>query len=332
MPIIGFDFDECLAQGSSITLFSLFLEGNISDNQELKKYKDAFYALLANNEIITKGTIFRPSLLKLMPKLLKLRQEGHIERLFIYSNNRINELLKSADHILALVLQNDPYNVNTDALIEENGRLQVLSPRITHDDSCRGVEPLNQGNREKTFNGIKSCLGMSLVEKDLWFLDDTKHHISLMDSIGDQYINVKPYEVKLNNKKLIDLFFEAFPLNLFTSNTTFLTEFQKVFAINNLNIETLPRDFEETLNKLLPDSKRVIKGWNTQEVNKDIEFLEKSLEGAITVSKPTRNYTPLSNTTIGGSQSKCRKGPRRSRSKIKRGLRTRRKRLTKLRQ
>jgi hypothetical protein len=332
MTVIGFDFDECLAQGYSITYFSLFLEGNISEDEELKKYKEDFYTLVAKNEIITKGTIFRPSLLKLMPKLLKLRQEGHIERLFIYSNNRINELLNSADHILALVLQNNPYNVNTDAFIEENGRLQVLSPRITHNDSCRGVEPLDEGNREKTFNGITSCLGMSLVEKDLWFLDDTKQHISLMNSIGDQYINVKPYEVKLNNEKLIDLFFEAFPINLFTSNKLFLTEFQRVFTINNLNIETLRRDFEEKLNKLQPDSKRATKVWNTQEVNKDIEFLEKSLEGAITLSKPTPNYTPLSNTTIGGSQSKYRKGPRRSRSKIKRGLRTLRKRLTKFRQ
>ena len=97
---IGFDFDGVITDGYSILPITLLLEGFIAD--EIKKsvvpvpkdikdalsmYKERFYNRVAANEVATGGTLLRPSLLKILPELLKQRREGKISTLFIYSNN-----------------------------------------------------------------------------------------------------------------------------------------------------------------------------------------------------------------------------------------------------
>ena len=190
-PIVGFDFDECLAQAYTIVPFALLLNrllpkilkgSDVSQTTRviLDKSREIFYERVAENEIKTKGTLFRPSLLKLLPKLIRLRHQGHISHLFIYSNNGMRDIIEVVDHILALTLMKMSHHVKKEALLNEDTGLHAMYPRVYIDDQCRSIEPKEaNGFREKSFEGIQACLGTNISSEELWFLDDSRMHDKL---------------------------------------------------------------------------------------------------------------------------------------------------------
>jgi hypothetical protein len=322
-PSIGFDFDECLVQAYTMVPFVLLFEillpramkapGLSKDVRfYIEKARSVFYQRVANNEIKTKGTLFRPSLLKLMPRLLKLRQEGKIHRLFIYSNNGINELLNVVDHILALTLKKAPYSVDEGELLKEADGLHVLGPRIHIDNPCRAsIEPKGaDGFREKTLSGIQGCLGENISEKDLWFIDDTEYHRNLMDHLKDNYIVVESYSVHVSNKVLADMFVDSFPLEFLLPGssiaTTLLTEINRIMPGfrpgKKETRKSLVEKFGKVLNKFSePGAGRAMAVWKEDHVNSDLKKIEQRLSGAI--NKPSTaisNYPEPYSVPIGG--------------------------------
>jgi len=241
IPELGFDFDECLAQGYSMLPIILFLEGFLvkeynstavsSDvKTALKNAKTVFYDRIASNEVASKGTILRPSFLKVLPDLLKKRKDGKVDSLFIYSNNENRLLINIIDHILALTLLK--LNVSKEYLLEneKDGLLHTMTPRITKLDACRSNEPTVNKFKEKTFEGVQTCLGKSLSENSLWFFDDTRDHKALISKIKANYIETKKYEVKLRNSKLAELLVISFPKDAFNPNTPIGKVFLKAYS------------------------------------------------------------------------------------------------------
>jgi hypothetical protein len=344
-PVIGFDFDECLAQAYTIVPFVLFCETllpralkqeGITDATRtlLENSVAAFYEQLATAEAVTKGTLFRPSLLRLLPRLLALRQQGRFGNLLLYSNNGTKQVLEAVDHILALTLQKSPYNVPANQLLQDSdGRIHCLSPRAYLDEPCRSVEPKEpNGFREKSLEGISACIGQGLTGDQLWYLDDTKGHESLMRSIGNHYIVVKPYNVKLANKKLAEAFVQSFPDIAFSPSTRegtlVLHQLQSLLPGYRLTgresakarLDRLVRE----LNKFSPQgSGRAPRLWSEKETQADLKMLETSLAGAIQSTAVTPAGGAAYRVAIGGGQTRRRKSKSpASRSRSRRGLRT----------
>jgi hypothetical protein len=297
-PSIGFDFDNCLVEAYSLVPFILLFEILIpralkqpghSKNAKffIEKGRIAFYNHIAENEVKTKGTLFRPSLLKLLPRLLKLRKEGKIERMFIYSNNGYKSVIEIIDYILGIVLQKSPYNVKEEELNKEEGVNHVLSPRIYLDEACRAqIEPKGADSfREKSIQGIKSCIG-EIDENDLWFLDDQQYHTNLMNSLRERYVLVKEYTIKLANKRVCEMFIDSFPLESFLPDspiaTVLLTQLNKLMPGFRPSYTETRKNMLEKLGKVVnafsPYSKgRVAGPWKEDDVNADLKTLETKL-------------------------------------------------------
>jgi hypothetical protein len=315
---IGIDFDRCLTEAHTLVPFALILEillekelASPSASKTAKvlllKSRETFYSKLADNEIAYKGIIFRPSLLKLMPTLVHLRQQGKINKLFIYSNNPIEQLLHVCDYILGLILQRAPYSVNKDALIQEGDRFHTLTPRIHLDTLCRSSEVMEGDFKEKTFEGIRSCLGEHISESELWFIDDTLHHTKLISELKERYIHVEQYLVKLSNKRLAELFIESFSIDAFTPGNTrsdiLLRIINRVlpgFRPSGKEMKSYLIDKLTTgLNKFTPSGGgRLIPRWKEDHVQSDFLKIEKALQPILFDKPPSSSerYLP----TAGG--------------------------------
>lgn len=322
-PSIGFDFDECLVQAYTIVPFVLLFEVLLPRAMKapgysktakfyLEKAREVFYQKIADNEIKTKGTLFRPSLIKLMPKLLKLRQEGKIHKLFIYSNNGINELLNAVDHIFALALKKSPYNVSDGELIKEEGGLHVLAPRIHIDNPCRVANETKgaDGFREKSLAGIQRCIGENVSEKDVWFLDDTEYHKDLMKHLKENYVVVESYSVHVSNKVLAEMFIDSFPLEFFLPGSpiaaALLPEINRLMPGFRPTMKetkaSLIEKFGKVLNKFSePGAGRGMSVWKEDHVNSDLKKIEMKLSGAINQEAPiVSNYPTVYKSPVGG--------------------------------
>jgi hypothetical protein len=299
-PIIGFDFDQCLVEAYTLVPFVLFFETLLPKalksptiKPELKlyleKFKKIFYERIAENEVKMKGYIFRPGMLKILPKLIKQRQEGQIRRMFIYSNNGILDLLNAVDHILALVLKKAPYSVTENELIMEQDGLHVLTPRIHIDNPCRvSVETKDAGGfSEKTLAGIQNCLGENINPSDLVFVDDSREHIHLMETLQSNYILVEPYKIHLPNEKLAEFFLESFPVEAFTPgnkiSSIVLTELNRILPGFRPTGQESKSSLVDKLKKVLRvfsprGSGRLAGQWKEDHNNSDYKVLEKLLK------------------------------------------------------
>lgn len=329
-PSIGFDFDECLVQAYTMVPFVLLFEVLLPRAMKVPGYsksakfyidkaRSVFYQKVADNEVKTKGTLFRPSLLKLMPKLLKLRQEGKIHKLFIYSNNGINELLNVVDHIFALTLKK--HSVNDGELIKEDDGLHALAPRIHIDNPCRVTSEMKgvDGFREKTLLGIQRCLGENISEKELWFVDDTEYHKDLMGHLKDNYVVVESYSVHLSNKVLVEMFIDSFPLEFFLPGSAvaavLLPEINRLmpgFRPTAKETKTsLTEKFGKVLNKFSePGAGRAMGVWKEDHVNSDLKKIETKLSAAIHQNEPViSNYPTVYSAPVGGALAKAYSAP-----------------------
>jgi hypothetical protein len=363
IPSIGFDMDQCLVEAFNLVPFILFFEVNFKVlllepgvQALIKKSRDIFYDLIASSEAshtnhVSNAHIFRPSLLKLFPALIKLKKEGKINHMFIYSNNGYLQILNAIDHILALILKKAPYSVNENDLILEDGRLHVLTPRIYIDSTCRvNTEPKIDRFREKSLAGIQACLNESISPSELWFFDDSMQHRDLITRLGEHYINVEAYESHMSNKTLIKFFIKSMPGEVFKPGTAlyqtiiplinklFIFEQPTFYPTGKESQERLIEKFHEIMSKnAYFKPKNTSKKWSTEKINSDYNVVKKVLEyfssdlGAHPRASIKRlryktthtEKTPAGNTPFYGGR--LTKGPNTSRRRRFRKLRTRRK-------
>jgi hypothetical protein len=344
---IGFDFDDCIVQGYSLMPLILLLERILikelktqsvtKDVQAQLLYgKEQFYERLALNEFETKGILVRPSFFNVIQPLLRLKKAGKIDSMFIYSNNSSIDIINVCDHIIALTLKH--LEVPDDHLIrDELGVLHTLTPRIHRDAACRSSEPLDSGNfKEKTFNGIQTCLGKNIGQSDLWFLDDTVDHRDLINKIQGQYIETRKYQVIMKNSKLAEFLVRSFPKAAFNP----LSEIGKIFmsAYNKLekyfiipaanknptrfnpkgteSEESLIELLSRSLNAISPNAKGNIKSkWSAAETAADTSLLMTMLDPVFTPKATKRTIDTvraISTATayrepIGGKRTKTRR-------------------------
>jgi hypothetical protein len=315
-PIVGFDFDECLTYAYSIMPIILFFEHLLIKELRVqgisKKTRESmllarqnFYDAVAENEVATKGLLLRPSFLRVLPTLLKMRAAGQIQSMFIYSNNTNATLINTVDHILALTLvklgvaeshlMSEPYGSIT--------RLQTLSPRFFRDSPCRSGEPLKGDFKEKTFNGILNCLNLSLNESDVWFLDDSQDHKSLINSLKTNYLDMKKYELQLKNTRLVELLVNSFPKEAFNPTGEMGVVFLKAYNVLETHFIVVPpgekylirenpkfnpkrtddlkkiaEKLKTSLNAISPSATGRAKMWTTVETNTDYAMIMKRIE------------------------------------------------------
>lgn len=320
------------------------------------------YDTLASNEVRTKGYLIRPSFLNILPRLLRMRATGEIEKLFIYSNNTNNILINTIDHILALTLQK--MGIPVEQLVTEPfgsiTRVQTLSPRVVRNSECRFLEPMNGSFKEKTLAGILSCVGMQVPAKDVWFFDDTTDHKSLIASIKSNYIDVKKYEIQLKNSRLAEFMITSFPRDTFDPLTEMGRVFLKAYSILETNFIVVPpgekyllkenprfnpkgtdddkkraEGLRTSLNAVSPLSAGRGKAWTVVETNADTTTLMKKLDALLNPSaaaaavykEPTPDLetaTAYREPLVGGRQS-FRRSPVSSRFRKKRLFTRRRK-------
>jgi len=339
-PTIGFDFDECLAHAYTLVPLALLLNKllprslsapDVSPSVRvlLEKSRAIFFERIAANEVKTKGTLFRPSLLKILPKLLKLRNRGYINHLFIYSNNGLKVVLDTVDHILALTLKKDPYKVPESNLIREESGLHVLSPRIFLDDACRSVEPKEaNGFREKSLEGIRSCVG-DMDETDVWFLDDSRMHEKLMNSLKERYLVMKPYTIKVANRIIADILLQSFSIDAFTpgtpEGTVFIAQLQHIFPNFSVSGRETRKLLHEKLTKALSTfspygSGHIAKGWKDTDVAADVQYIETSLKSVLDLARETVREEPdlIYRESVGGRRNSLRQpvSSRRCRNRV----------------
>ena len=312
-PSIGIDFDNCLVETYSIfpfiVLFEFFILKAIMvpgvskfTKQSLERARNTFYSKIADNEVQTGGTMFRPAFLKLLPEKLKLRQQGKLNKLFIYSNNGYNKIIDTVDHILALVLQKQS-SIDKSALItnEKDGMIHTLYPRINLDNPCRSSEERIENYRGKSLAGIQACLGQQIDVKDLWYIDDTFDHPVLKNELNYNYVKVEPYTVRLGNTKLTEFFIDSFPITIFSDLSPTGT-----ILINSINglltgfrptsrdgRDALIKKFKSVLNKFSKDSIRAPALWAKDKVDKDLNLINIRLSGSML--QPTHVNTTVSN-------------------------------------
>ena len=346
-PSIGFDMDQCLVEAYNLVPFILFFEVNLKginpeDQILIKKSRDIFYELIASSEA-KDPHIFRPSLLKLFPSLIKLKKEGKINHMFIYSNNGYIQILNAIDHILALILKKSPYSVNESDLIkEDDGRLHVLTPRIYIDSTCRvTTEPIDSNKfREKSLAGIQACLNESIPASNLWFVDDSLQHRDLISKLGEQYINVEAYKIHISNEKLVDFFIQSLPKRVFMPSMplykTLIPVINKIFILENPTFYPTGKEGHATLiDKLHTIMKQntffkpetTSRGWTTKKIETDYNIVKKllpgnSVEKVASYKTPYIEKTPLGYKPFYGGKYK---GPNTSLKRRFRILRTRRK-------
>lgn len=313
---IGFDFDGCMAECYSLMPIIFLLEVLIPEELNklvgreyielkaaFKKCTADFYANVAINEVKTGGTLIRPSLLKVLPELLKERRENKIGNLFIYSNNQDSKLIDIVDHILALALVNLSSPVPEKDLVKDadTGRLQVFEPRVHRNAGCRSSEKiLGFSYKEKTVKGIQVCLNKSINESELWFLDDTRDHTDLVNrlGLGKRYIETSKYEIKLKNLKIAEIFVRSFSKDCFDIAKPMGTVFLRAYsALEGIFVKTdsdksgsrfnpLATDTDKKVIERLTYSMRIIspkasgrskEKWTDKETQRDTDKLQKSL-------------------------------------------------------
>jgi hypothetical protein len=371
-PIIGFDFDECLTYAYSIMPIILFLEQllikelsvqGVSEQtrEAILLQREGFYNAIAENEIATKGLILRPSFLRILPKLLQMRSNGEIKSMFIYSNNTNISLINVVDHILALTLVK--LGVPEQHLINEQygpvKRLHALSPRLFRSSNCRSEEPLKDEFKEKTFEGIIKCLDLNVSESDVWFLDDSEDHKSLMHSLKSNYLQMKKYNMQINNTRLAELFIRSFSKDAFnpslemgrvflkayrTLEKNFVLAGEQPYPMNEYsefdprptdNLKKIAEKLKHSLNLVSASARGKIKTWTAGETNADYAMIMKRLEPIFNSKQPSKllDHNSLLNIEtatayrepfVGGRQS-SKRSPVNSRSRKKRLFTRRRK-------
>lgn len=321
-----------------------------------------FYNALAENEVATKGLLFRPSFLRILPTLLKMRSKGEIQSMFIYSNNTNTTLINVVDHILALTLVK--LGVPEAHLMSEQygsvKRLQTLSPKLYRGSECRSEEPLKIEFKEKTLGGVLRCVGLNVPESDVWFFDDSSDHKSLMNSLKTNYLQMKKYEVQLKNTRLTELLISSFNKDAFNPSSEMGLVFLKAYSTlethfivvppgekylirENPRFNPKPTDdlkkiaekLKTSLNAVSPSATGRAKMWTTVETNTDYAMIMKRLEGLFNPKRSTQNIaqpseldtataTAYREPFVGGRQS-SKRSPVNSRSRKKRLFTRRRK-------
>ena len=220
-------------------------------------------------------------------------------------------------------------NVKSEYFTIEKNEPHILTPRIHLNHRCRvNSEQTDSGGvfREKTLAGIRECLGENISESELLFFDDQKTHVSLLQSIGSNFVLVDPYRVIMPNKILGEIFLQSFDARQAFSPETelsklLLTEINKFMWIGSgekpgfrpngrETLGDLLKKFTPILNKFSPKAVRAVARWKDDHINSDYNILLKSVKSAMEArpeNNKIRTTSPLRTPTsvaVGGALSR----------------------------
>jgi hypothetical protein len=208
MAYIVFDLDETLAELYPTFYFVASLKPDLSHtlpedfkNELNAAYKSFVEKVLAEEQLDTPLGILRPGILNVFETIQKLKSNGQVKGVIIYSNNGH---LESLEFIRDIIHR----HLNTSSLIQEcihwgHEMRQEERGRI-------------QGAASKTWKVLSSILKGPIIsaQNDLsptavYFFDD-QNHPDLKIHLKDNYIKVPSYTFKASVNTLARLFTEAF--------------------------------------------------------------------------------------------------------------------------
>jgi hypothetical protein len=171
-------------------------------------------------------------------------------------------------------------------------------------------------------------------ESDLWFLDDSRMHEKLMNSLKERYLVMKPYTIKVANRIIADILIQSFSIDAFTpgtpEGTVFIGQLQHIFPNFSVSGRETRKHLHEKLTKALSTfspygSGHIAKGWKDTEIAADVQYIETSLRSVLDLGTETVREEP--NLTyrepVGGRRNSLRQ-PVSSRRRRNRGALTRR--------
>ena len=212
MSYFIFDMDETLAELYSVYYFiaSLRLQQTISEynrglflnkkfhNSLIKAY-DLFLAKVLEEETSSKPLgILRPGILGVMKELDKLRKQGLIHHVVIYSNN---------GHLGSLEFIRDLIHLHL-------GNNKLVGDCIHLDHPMRKAERVGRSSN-KTWDVLRAiimegpCGGPRNLEVNRVFFFDDLLHGDLKKNLGDNYFRVPAYDFKASVDRLALIYKEA---------------------------------------------------------------------------------------------------------------------------
>jgi hypothetical protein len=230
MAYVGFDLDETLGRFSVAHFAGVFLqpktaiyESAISGNygtqkipppipysEQLEKKCDYAFQLfvdcLVEKERQTPALgLVRPSMIDFIHRLYELKEVGAVKNVLIYSNNGNPALLKLAAKMLEKLA----------------GAPGLFCDFIHWFHPLRSAEITygRPGNARKSLAVLLKGLNNSscnpealpIDKDDVYFFDDSiPPHYDLLNSLGDRYIQLKPYNFDANPNVILECFQQAF--------------------------------------------------------------------------------------------------------------------------
>lgn len=214
MRYFVFDLDETLVEIYPICYFIASLRIMVDEDrshllyvpkhfqQTLEKaYRFYVHEVLQQEKGSNPLGLLRPGILEVMKELQRLKQEGLIDGIMIYSNNpHLHNLEFVADmiheHVKSTQLTQECIHLHHELRQEE----RALHTRLIH----------------KTWNGVKHSLihgknsraPRTLSPHDVYFFDDLDH-MDLQKVLGDHYIKVPPYAHHASFDRLAALYRKA---------------------------------------------------------------------------------------------------------------------------
>lgn len=176
--------------------------------------------------------LFRPGIFDLFKQIHKLRQEGAIKGVIIYSNNQTESLVNFVKDVI---------NIATGSGVIDACFFRFSRSRL----------PINVriANPEKTWAEIIQLLGSpeGLAPKDVIFFDDLVH-ADLKKNLGANYINVEEY---IHNPPLIEVL-EVYRKALIEDNKDFAVNEKEILSyIKSCSYDAEMASFNDYLTAIL---------------------------------------------------------------------------------
>jgi hypothetical protein len=214
-----------------------------------KAYEKFFEACVTAEKSRHPLGILRPGMVDLFHRIGELKDAGVAGGCMIYSNNRTQRILKFIQDLIHAVV----------------GRNDLIGDIVHAGDDRRGGE----GNTKKVSTILKNLAGVpynatEVKEEDIFFFDDLDH-LDILEKIGDRYIQVWPYDYRVNTERVMELYMNALRKAGFLTNKGLM----KIF-LRHITGSCFIKDLDEN------DTKEVFKGRLIQSINEQVAMWNKS--------------------------------------------------------
>jgi hypothetical protein len=249
MRYFVFDLDETLAEMYPMYYFIASLRMMVDEDRSHllyipadfhqtldKAYRFFVHHVLQAEKRPSPLGLLRPGILEVMKALQRLREEGVIKGVMIYSNNSNPRLLE----FIADVIHE---HVKSNQLIKKCVHLYHPYRREERSQHPRGYHKTWEGVKNSLIQGAQASSNVSI--QDVYFFDDLEHE-DLQRALGNHYIKVPPYTKHASFTELAHLYHKSL-LDANIDKSLFVT-----LTMDLLHLRT-PRYIDEnpTINDLI---------------------------------------------------------------------------------